>query len=95
MLGAYCNRPTCHNDLFMKHYIETLHETNEEQRDAVLCYLLNGICIFQLDVPWWEYFARRLPSAMNLSDEVFTLLLSSCKGTRVTLCSAYTVRSLV
>lgn len=32
------------NDLFVDHRVEMCYETHEEQRDAVLDHLLNGVC---------------------------------------------------
>ena len=44
MLRGCCKNPASYNNLFVDHSIESCCDTDEEQRDAVLRHLLNGMC---------------------------------------------------
>ena len=69
----------------MDHRIETRCETNEEQRDAVLHHLLNGICVLRPDVPSCNHLSHRLLSTMHLSYDICSLLLSAYKHKKLNL----------
>jgi len=82
--GCCSNNVSC-NDLFVHHHIEPHHKSHEEQRDAVLHCLLNGLCASHPSVPSCKCFTRRLTSTMHLSYDICTLLLSAYKRKQVTL----------
>ena len=85
VLGGCCTNAAFCNDLFVDHWIETCCGTNEEQRDAVLHHLLNGICVLQSNVPSCKSLGRCLPSTMHLSYDVCILLLSAFKHKQLNL----------
>ena len=84
-LEACCSDAVSCNDLFANHCIEPYRDTHEEQRDAVLRHLLNGLCILHRQVPSCKSFARCVASTMHLSYDVCTLLLSAHTQKQVTL----------
>jgi len=84
-LGRCCTDATFCNDLFIDHRIETSCQTSEEQRDAVLCHVLNGLCILKPGVASCKSFGRGHMSTMHLSYEICTLLLSAYKLKRLSL----------
>ena len=63
------------NDLNMNHCVETGCETNKEQRDAVLCHALNGLCILQPGVALCRSFGRDLSSVLVLLSNFMDILL--------------------
>ena len=71
------------NDLFVDHCIETCYETREEQRDAVLDRLLNGMYFSRPDVSSCGSLGCRLASTMHLSYNICTLLLSAYKYIKI------------
>ena len=85
MLRGCCNCVTFCNDLFADHDIESHCETDEEQRDAVLHHLLDGMCVLRPDVLSCKSLADCLTSTMHLSFNICTLLLSAYKCKQVTL----------
>ena len=78
-LRGCCTDATICNDLFMNHRIETCSQTGEEQRDAVLCHVSNGMSILKPGVMSCKSFGHGRASMMYLSYEVCTLLFSAYK----------------
>ena len=74
-LESCCTEPVFCNDLLMNHRIETCFQTGEEQRDAVLRHVLNGLCVLQPDIVSCKFFGRGHASTIHLSYEVCALLL--------------------
>ena len=85
VLGDCCTSSLICNDLFMEHCIETCYETREEQRDAVLGHLLNGVCVLRPGVSSCKSLGRHLASTMHLSYDICTLLLAAYKNKKLTL----------
>ena len=77
----------CTSSVFciVEHCIGTCYETREEQRDAVLDHLLNGMCVSRPDVLLCKSLGHRLASTMHLSYNVCTSLLSAYKYKKLTL----------
>ena len=69
----------------MEHCIEMCYETPEEQRDAVLGHLLNGMCVSRPGVSLCKSLGCRLASVMHLSYDICTLLLAAYKNKKLTL----------
>ena len=85
VLEGCCNSAAFCNDLFLDHRVKPCCETEEERRDAILHHLLNGMCILRPDVPSCKSFGCNLASAMHLSYNVCTLLLSVYKRKHMTV----------
>lgn len=83
----------------MDHQIDLCDASDDDQRDALLHHLLNGLCILHPDVPSCKSFARGLATTVHLSYDICSLLLSAYKSKCITLsmfsscCSAIGLKS--